>query len=126
MTRRNILIFAAAFVVTFAAALAYQKFFKSPALAIVLRCAENTSGKLTVNTDREAKIFDAAEACRAGKIAVSDYRREKTVPITYENKNGERGEILAEYGTDIQSDPQGFFVVVKITNEKPFIFNDKL
>lgn len=126
MTRRRTLIFAAAFLVTFAAALAYQNFFKSPALTIVLRCAENTSGKLTVNTDRDAEIFDAAEVCRAGKITISDYRREETLHITYENKANERGEILAEYGKDIQSDPQGFFVVVKITNERPFVFNDKL
>ncbi len=125
---RRIALIGAAFLLLFAAVLGYQKFAGRPALTISLRCAENVSGKLSVAVapDGKKEIFDVADACRTGKISVSGYEREADAQLTFESKTGERRDLLSKYGANIQSDPNGFNMILKITGEPPFIFNENL
>ena len=126
--RLGLRIAAAAFLLLFAAVISYQYYFKKPPLTVYLRCAEDVSGKLTVSLSSEDKkeTLDVAEACLSGKISVSGYKREEEAHFTFENKTGERGDLLSKYGTDIQSDQNGFNMILKITAESPFISNEKL
>jgi len=133
MNRRNI-IFAliAAFTLITIIAIGYSWYSVEPPLTVHLRCDGEVSGTLSANiilpNGKSAKTenFDIQKVCKNGKIEFDDYQREKKLQFTFEPNRGEKFKIVSEYGRDIQSDQNGFYMVLKITNVPPFIANDSI
>lgn len=110
----------------------YRWFYSRPALTVHLRCGANTSGKLSVariaqnGAPGAEKTFDLAAACQNGKIEIDGYQREEAVQFTLNGRDGEPRKVVSEYGQDIQSDRNGFYTVLKFTEQPPFIIKDSI
>lgn len=133
MNRRNIFLTAAAVLLLIAVlSLGYKWFFSAPTLTVFLRCETGISGNLSavkISSDGAAgnkETFNLVNSCQAGKIEIGDYQREKAVQFTFESENGETYKVVSEYGQDIQSDRNGFYTVLKITKNLPYIMKDSI
>jgi hypothetical protein len=104
-------------------------FAPSPRLMIYLRCNGTSSGRVSIameGASSATQSFDLKTACENGLVELADYRRPEMLRITLDHGNGERGEVIARYGPEIQSDRRGFYTVLKITAAPPYIANDKI
>lgn len=117
-----------ALIALFAAA-GCNRFSAVPVLTVHLRCDTEASGTLSATLippngqPEKLETFDIKTSCQAGKIELTDYRREKNVRFAFE-RGIEKSDLSSEYGSTIQSDQNGFYMFLKITNSAPFIFND--
>jgi hypothetical protein len=132
MNRRNTLWTATAALLLLAVLFfGYRRFFNEPVLTVHLRCGANTSGKLSIakilpngETGKE-ETFVLADACQAGKIEIGGHDRQASIQITFERGNGERHKITFN-SQEIQSDQNGFYVVLKMIENPPFITKDSI
>jgi hypothetical protein len=74
----------------------------------------------------KAKSFELKKVCQDRAIELDGYQREKILHFTYESNHGEKFEVESKYGRDIQSDQEGFYLVLKINNASPFIENENI
>lgn len=101
-------------------------------LIVYLRCSEKIFGVLSVTTVlensnlREEKSFDLETRCQLGTIELSGYNRKKSLQFIFKRDNSETVKVTSEYGRDIQSDQDNFYMVLKITDIPPFIANDRI
>lgn len=133
MNRRKMILAAiAGFIVIAAIAVGYRWFASEPPLFVSLRCNGEVSGKLNaaiIKQDGEAvrnESFDVKTVCQAGKFELNGYDRDKKLQFTLERGNGEKINLVSEYGSDIMRDPNEFNMILKITDAPPFIANDRL
>lgn len=133
MKHRNIIMAAIAALVLLAAiAVRFGWFSSKPVLTIYLRCNGEVSGTLSVATLLEngelgcKESFDLETACGAGKIEFRGYLGRENLQFVFERGDGQKYELITEYGRDIQSDQDGFYTVLKIMNTPPFIANDSI
>ncbi len=133
MNRRNIVLAAiAALVCSAAIAVAFGWFSSEPPLTVYVRCHGKVSGTLSVatvlkNGEQSSKEdFDLKTVCKAGKLKFRGYLSQKSLQFVFRRGNGEAVELTAEYGRDIQRDQDGFYTVLKIMNNPPFIANDRI
>lgn len=112
--------------------LGYRRLNREPSLIVHLRCGADMSGKLSAARIKQdgassaEETFNLADACRTGKIEIGGYQREEVVRFTFERENGEIYKVVSEYGRDIQSDQNGFYTVLKVTENPPFIIKDSI
>jgi len=133
MKQRKIVFAALAFfaLIAFAAA-GYRWFLVKPTLTVHLRCDAEVSGKLSVavmspnGETNNPESFDIRTICQNGKIELGNYQREKSVRFMVERGGVEKFDLLSEYGRNIQSDQNGFYMLLKVTNSPPFISNDSI
>jgi hypothetical protein len=132
MNRRNVLLTISGLLIATALICGYRWFFSTPALTILLRCPANTSGTLLITKvlqngeSSKDEAFNLVEACRKGKIEIGSYLREEEIQITLVKKNGEKNKITLKYGQEIHSDQDGFYVVLKMLQNPPFITKDSI
>ncbi len=107
-------------------------YFSEPSLTVYLRCDKKVSGTLQVNiilpteTVDKTWSFDVKKICENGEIEFDDYQREKMIKFTFRYSSGKKYQITSEYGSDIQSDQNGYYMALKIINRVPFITNDRI
>ncbi len=97
---------------------------KEDILTIHLRCDNNISGSLLINTvTRSSNSFDLKQACLKKEIIFKPYLKKQKLLIKLKTNDGhEIKKITTEYGRKIQSDPSGlFYMILKITNSSPFL-----
>ncbi|MBH0056368.1 hypothetical protein I6F65_05300 [Pseudoalteromonas sp. SWXJZ94C] len=130
MNRRNIFFsLISVSVVIFAS---YNWYPMEPILTVHLRCDREISGSLQANMilpsgkSEQAKSFDIKEVCKNGKVEFDDYQKEKTVKFTFTYNDDKKYQIISKYGSEIQSDQNGYYLILKITNMLPFISNDRI
>ncbi len=99
-------------------------------LEVLLRCWDDVSGTLSIVQVSEASVeqqFDLKTACKEGTVTFKEYNTERPVRFVFERNNGEIVEVISEYGTDVQAKKSdGYFLVLDITNDPPFIANDHI
>lgn len=133
MKHRNIVIVSITTLVLLATiAVLFGCISSKPALTIYLRCDGKVSGTLSVATLLEnvemgcKESFDLETACRAGKIEFRAYRGRENLQIVFERSDGQKHELITEYGRDIQHGHDRFYAVLKIMNTPPYIANDSI
>lgn len=133
MNRRNIILAAiSALVLLVAIAFSLGLFSTEPSLTVHLRCDKNVSGKLSVamissnGKAEKKKSFDLKTVCKAGEIDLDNYQKETNLWFELQRDTTEGSTLISEYGRDIHSDRNGFYMVLKIKNAPPFIANDRL
>ncbi len=105
---------------------------RNASLTVHLRCGKNVSGTLQTKVvfpdtkPDNLKSFDIISSCKTGEIRLDNYQREKNVEFTLKHAEVRSIEIVSEYGRDIQSDQNGYYMVLKIENLPPFMSNDKI
>jgi len=110
----------------------YSWYSVEPNLIVHLRCDEEVIGTLSAKVillngvSEDFESFDIHQICKNGEIEIDEYQREKKIQFTFERDHGEKIKVTSEYGRDIQSDQNGFYMVLKITNAPPFIANDRI
>lgn len=101
-------------------------------LTVHLRCDNNTIGTLQANIILpngkldKANRFDIKEICKNGEIEFDDYQKEKVVKFTFNYNSDTKYQVISEYGSDIQSDQNGYYMILKITHKLPFISNERI
>lgn len=102
-------------------------------LIVHLRCEGTPTGRLSFEIrekdphPRKVKDVDVAQVCRAPNVIVDGYHREESVRVLFQHASGVVTEVLSEYGSDIQSDPDGsFHLILKIKSTPPYLANDRI
>lgn len=101
-------------------------------LTVYLNCDPGVSGTLSVTAVPQSgqpgrrERFDLDTSCRAGKMAFRGYLREQGLRWVLARSDGTTAEAVSNYGDDIQSERDGFYLVLKLTNTLPFITNDRI
>ena len=133
MNRRNLILLAAIVLIAVGAIIFFNQWFSGkPRLTIILRCNDKVSGKLSVakilpnGETAKTESFDAPSICQAGKIIVADYQREEKIKTTLKPNNSDPMEVISVYGEDIQSDQNGFYMILKLSETSPFLLKDKI
>jgi hypothetical protein len=132
MNNRNIAFAGISVLVLIAVAVGYRWFSQIPELTVYLRCEKDISGNLIAaklsSNDEAGKTenFNLETVCKAGQIKISEYNREEKIQFTFERANGEKTQVISEYGENIQTDKNGFYEVLKFTLAAPFIAKDKI
>lgn len=133
MNRRNLILLVAIILIAAGAIIFYKQWFSDkPQLTILLRCNGKVSGKLSVakilpnGETANTEFFDAPNICQAGKITIADYHREEKLKTTLKSQNSDQTEVISVYGEDIQSDQNGFYTILKVSDTAPFLIKDKI
>lgn len=133
MNRRNLILLAAIVLIAVGASIFFnQRFSGKPPLTIILRCNGKVSGKLSVakilpnGETAKTESFDAPSVCQAGKIIVADYQREEKIKTTLKSDNSDPMEVISVYDEDIQSDQNGFYMILKLSETSPFLLKDNI
>lgn len=133
MIGRRITLLAIAAVVFSAIAIGCFKWFSAkPVLTVFLTCKGDISGTLSAATvaeggkQNEKEVFDLDAACTAKKIELRHYLRGESIYFFLYRNNDKTATIISEYGRDIQSERNGFYMVLKIMDAPPFIVNDRI
>lgn len=133
MNRRNLILLAAVVLIVGGAIFFFAQWFSGkPQLTILLRCNGKVSGKVSFarilpnGETAKTESFDAPTVCQAGKIIVADYGREEKLKTILKTENSGQTEIISVYGEDIQSDQNGFYTVLKLSETSPFLIKDKI
>ncbi|NOY72262.1 MAG: hypothetical protein GXP14_07780 [Gammaproteobacteria bacterium] len=61
-----------------------------------------------------------------GELEFDGYQREEMVKFMFKYSPGKKAQITSKYGSDIQSDQNGYYMALKIINRVPFIANDRI
>ena len=133
MNRRNLILLAAIVLIAVGAIIFFNQWFSGkPPLTIILRCNGKVSGKLSVakilpnGETAKTESFDAPSVCQAGKITIADYQREEKIKTTLKSDSSDPMEVISVYGEDIQSDQNGFYMILKLSETSPFLLKDKI
>ncbi len=96
----------------------------------MLRCYDDASGTLSIAQDNDPDIeerFDIKDACTGGSVIFKSYDSQWPVRFTFEQSNGEVAEVISKYGSDVQvGNHHGYYLVLQIMNNPPFIANDRI
>lgn len=112
--------------------LTYNWYPMESILTVHLRCDREVSGTLQANMILpngqfdQAKVFDIKKVCENGNVEFNNYQREKIVKFTFAYNNDKKYQIKSKYGSEIQSDKNGYYLILRITNMLPFISNDRI
>lgn len=133
MNRRNLILLAVGVLIAVGAIIYFNQWFSSkPQLTIFLRCNGKVSGKISFarilpnGETAKTESFDAPTVCQTGKITVADYQREEKLKTTFKTENSNQTEVISVYGEDIQSDQNGFYTILKLSETSPFLIKDKI
>lgn len=133
MNRRNLILLAVIVLIAVGAIIFVNQWFSGkPPLTIILRCNGKVSGKVSIakilpnGETAKTESFDAASVCQAGKIIVADYQREEKIKTTLKSDSSDQMEVISIYGEDIQSDQNGFYMILKLSENSPFLLKDKI
>ena len=132
MNHRNAVWLAVAIILSFMIIFWDLGWFSSePSLEVMLRCYDGVSGTLSIAQDSEGSVeqhFDAKAACEEeGIVTFKDYNSQWPVRFAFERNNSEIAEVISKYGPDIQVDMHdGFYLVLKLMDDPPFIANDHI
>lgn len=133
MNRKNLISFAivgAVFAGIFAIIL--KQLATPVSLTLYLRCSDSNLGVLTVAQGTHTSTFqdmvqiDLSVACNEGKIELAGYQPENRLNFKLSGVYRNQSEVIAEYGRDIQSDENGFYVVLKVSSTPPYLTNDRI
>lgn len=115
-----------------AAALLLGRQQAAPTLTVHLRCADAAGGRLSIamrtgsgQVQAEQEV-DLTAACRAGQVVLDNYRDELSLHYRLQRGDGRGGELDAHYGSDIQRDRDGFYTVLRVGAEPPWLANDRI
>ena len=104
----------------------------APTLTVYLRCEARVGGTLllTLPSSESAKerrlAFEVDRACAAGKVELPRYRMPTTLHFTLQRSDGPPAEGAALYGRDIQSDQNGYYTVLSLSEAPPYARNDRI
>ena len=99
---------------------------------LYLRCSDSKLGILTVaqgtktSTFRDIAQIDLSTTCNAGKAGIAGYQPESSLNFTLSGVYAIQPRVTAEYGRDIQSDEDGFYAVLKVSDAPPYLTNDRI
>ena len=75
---------------------------------------------------QSGREVDLDQACRAGQVVIEGYRDDQSLRFRITRRDGQSGELIARYGTDIQRDQDGFYTVLRINAATPYLVNDRI
>ncbi|MEJ2620345.1 MAG: hypothetical protein P8163_08790 [Candidatus Thiodiazotropha sp.] len=114
-------------------AVAYMQIEIETYFTLYLRCNNNNQeGMLSVaqetktGTFRNIQQVDLSTACKSRKIKLFGYQPERRLRFTLQNTRVNMAKAIAEYGSDIQRDEEGFYAVLKIADSPPYLTNDRI
>lgn len=133
MKRRNI-VFSLTLIILIITIITINRsgYFSKPSLTVHLRCDKEVSGTLQANIILptgvlgKTRSFDVKKVCGNGELEFDGYQREEMVKFTFKYSPGKKAQITSKYGSDIQSDQNGYYMALKIINRVPFIANDRI
>ena len=101
-------------------------------LTVHLRCADAAAGQLSIavlsgsGQPQTETAVDVGRACAAGRVVIERYRDDQSLRFRIVRGDGRTGESSARYGTDIQRDQDGFYCVLRVNAELPYLVNDRI
>ncbi|MEJ2610056.1 MAG: hypothetical protein P8179_08160 [Candidatus Thiodiazotropha sp.] len=113
-------------------AVAYMQIEIETYFTLYLRCNDNNQGMLSVAQETKTGTFqniqqvDLSTACKSKKIKLFGYQPERRLRFTLQNTHVNKAKAIAEYGSDIQRDEEGFYAVLKIADSPPYLTNDQI
>ena len=103
-----------------------------PQLTVHLRCADEAAGQLSIavlsvgGQPQTERVVDLEGACAAGQVVIEGYRDDQGLRFRIVLGDGRSGELSARYGSDIQRDQDGFYTVLRVNAQAPYLVNDRI